>query len=261
VLRLVASIILIIAGITLAPEIAHAQGGPPLITDDPDTPGPGYWEINFASEAEVGGDAHRVEFPSLDINYGAGERIQLKFEIPWVAAREADWDRGHGGIGNGEAGVKWRFLGDEGKRLAWSVYPQVAFHTSPRLLDDDPGDRRPILHMPTELTLEIPRLELNGEIGRSFVSGGADTWFGGISTEVHATPRVEVVAEIHDDKRSAEPSELFVNIGARPQITQQLRLLLAIGRTVHSGHDVPTSMRIYAGLQFNVPHIYEWTSP
>ena len=26
----------------------HAQGGPPMITDDPGTPGPGRWEINIA---------------------------------------------------------------------------------------------------------------------------------------------------------------------------------------------------------------------
>jgi hypothetical protein len=30
------------------PAPAFAQGGPPLITDDPDTPGPGHWEINIA---------------------------------------------------------------------------------------------------------------------------------------------------------------------------------------------------------------------
>jgi hypothetical protein len=26
----------------------HAQGGPPMITDDPGTPGNGQWEINVA---------------------------------------------------------------------------------------------------------------------------------------------------------------------------------------------------------------------
>ena len=33
----------------LFPASTQAQGGPPMITDDPDTPGPGYWEVNVSS--------------------------------------------------------------------------------------------------------------------------------------------------------------------------------------------------------------------
>jgi len=33
----------------LAPLASWAQGGPPLVTDDPDTPGNGRWEINVAA--------------------------------------------------------------------------------------------------------------------------------------------------------------------------------------------------------------------
>jgi hypothetical protein len=31
-------------------------------------------------------DERQIEMPNLDINYGAGTRIQLKFEMPSVAA-------------------------------------------------------------------------------------------------------------------------------------------------------------------------------
>jgi len=31
------------------PLLARAQGGPPMVTDDPDTPGDGHWEINLAA--------------------------------------------------------------------------------------------------------------------------------------------------------------------------------------------------------------------
>src|SRR6266480_1310266 len=73
----------------LAPASARAQGGPPLITDDPDTPGPGYWEINFSTLFEKSRRERRFELPRLDLNYGVGRRIQLKFEMPWLAARQA----------------------------------------------------------------------------------------------------------------------------------------------------------------------------
>ena len=38
----------IILVLLFLPVRALAQGGPPMITDDPDTPGPGYREINLA---------------------------------------------------------------------------------------------------------------------------------------------------------------------------------------------------------------------
>jgi len=58
---------------------ANAYGGPPLLTDDPDTPGPNHWEINVATTSENA--AHEWEFgtPLLDINYGVGDHIQLKY--------------------------------------------------------------------------------------------------------------------------------------------------------------------------------------
>src|ERR1700730_11610703 len=74
----------------LLPAHAFAQGGPPLLTDDPDTPGPGHWEINIAALMEKTRSQRRVEVPRVDLNYGVGRRIQLKFEMPWVALRSED---------------------------------------------------------------------------------------------------------------------------------------------------------------------------
>ena len=52
----------------------RGQGGPPMITDDPGTPGPGKWEINLAVAW-----AHRPAETSLDT---ASDRPQLR---PWRA--------------------------------------------------------------------------------------------------------------------------------------------------------------------------------
>lgn len=66
------------------PTPAWAQGGPPLLTDDPDTPGPGYWEINLSTFLEKRLHSNTIETPRVDANYGVGQRIQLKFEVPWL---------------------------------------------------------------------------------------------------------------------------------------------------------------------------------
>src|SRR5712692_1107406 len=96
----------------LAPATARAQGGPPLITDDPDTPGPGYWEINIAALMEKTRAQRHVEVPRVDLNYGVGRRIQVKFEMPWVVLQDEE-QRTETGAGNATVGVKWRFVGQE----------------------------------------------------------------------------------------------------------------------------------------------------
>src|ERR1700691_2516526 len=98
---------------------AHAQGGPPFRTDDPETPGNRHWEINFGWIGDRNPSAGAYQVPDFDINYGLGDRIQLKYEIP-IAIEEtrpqpgtatAPAVPGHviGGLGESLLGIKWRF--------------------------------------------------------------------------------------------------------------------------------------------------------
>ena len=139
---------------------AFAQGGPPLITDDPDTPGPGFWEVNISVQSDSSRNDTRLETPRVDANYGVGDRIQLKFELPWVQALDGERRQGPG---DATAGVKWRFLGREGMRLAWSVYPQVEFNTARSSVNKELVDAGLDIQLPTEITLEIAHVEINGE--------------------------------------------------------------------------------------------------
>jgi len=98
---------------------AHAQGGPPFRTDDPETPSNKHWEINFGwiGDRNPGSGAYQV--PDFDINYGLGDRIQLKYEIP-IAIAEQRYQPAAlgqpvqeayvlGGLGESLLGIKWRF--------------------------------------------------------------------------------------------------------------------------------------------------------
>ena len=59
-----------------------AQGGPPFLSDDPDTPGNKHWEINVGFIGERNPFGGSYETPNMDVNYGVGNRIQLKYEVP-----------------------------------------------------------------------------------------------------------------------------------------------------------------------------------
>src|SRR5689334_7895346 len=70
----------------LAGSDAFGAAGPPLVTDDPGTAEKGTWEINLASTYEERHGQSAAELPLLDFNYGLGERVQFKYEVPWVFA-------------------------------------------------------------------------------------------------------------------------------------------------------------------------------
>jgi len=227
------------------------------MTDDPDTPGPGYWEINVATLLDASRREHRVETPRIDLNYGVGRRIQLKFEVPWVRVREGD-DETQTGAGDAAAGVKWRFLGQEGTRIAWSVYPQFEFHTAHSSIAKGIVEEGRQFLVPTELTVEFVHGEVNAEVGRNFVEDRSDNWIFGVSTEGSVTKRLELLGELHGEEIPGETTELFANIGARPKLTRRLILLLATGRTVHKPPNAGPRIYVYVGLQFNLPTQYSF---
>src|ERR1700678_1554406 len=115
--RWLAAIVLALA--LLPTTVAHAQGGPPFRTDDPETPGNRHWEINFGWIGDRNPTAGAYQVPDFDFNYGLGDRIQLKYEIP-IAIEEtrqlpatetppAQPGQVVGGLGESLLGIKWRF--------------------------------------------------------------------------------------------------------------------------------------------------------
>src|ERR1700720_4540861 len=108
-------------------RIAFAQGGPPMITDDPGTPGNGKWEINLAIAFEHRSDETSYDLPAIDLNYGVGDHIQLTLQTaPVLLKRE---DHGPiGGLGGTEAAWKWRFVDEDKRGFDVSMFPRIIFH-------------------------------------------------------------------------------------------------------------------------------------
>ena len=86
------------------PARALAQGGPPLLTDDPGTAEYKHWEINLAVLPEIRSDSEQFELPLADFNYGATDHTQLKFEIPVLVQWSGSGS--HAEAGNGNFGVR-----------------------------------------------------------------------------------------------------------------------------------------------------------
>ncbi len=112
-----------------APE--SAVSSPPMEMDDPGTPGPRGIEINFVGSREKIGLNRRLEM-LLDANYGIGDRIQLKYERPYVSLSEEDVPK-QKGLGATEFGIKWRMVDHAG--LGVAVYPNYQMNDQFTLTD------------------------------------------------------------------------------------------------------------------------------
>src|SRR5437870_133807 len=79
-----------IFGIGWLLAIGLAQAGPPFVTDDPEPPPPGGWEINVPFILERTPGKTEMDAPLFDLNYGL-PNVQLKLEIP-IAIAHNDGD-------------------------------------------------------------------------------------------------------------------------------------------------------------------------
>ena len=215
--------------LVLKTGLAIAQGGPPMVTDDPDTPGDGHWEINLAS---IGSQTFRhwnVDALDADINYGWGDHVQLKLDAPWTYARDAggDWRSGLGAV---NVGVKWRFVDEEEQGFALSTYPQYlsAWSAYSRRHGIASPDQQ--FFLPLEISTKTGGFEWVGEFGRNFVRGAGDQWeLGVVAAHACGNDNLECLLEIHQTEASHD-AQTLVNFGAHYQLSRSLILLAAVGR-------------------------------
>jgi hypothetical protein len=235
-----------------AAPLLHAEGSPPLITDDPGTPGDGHWEINVGLSTERRPGSRSSELPLLDLNYGIGDRLQLKYEVPYLSVHE-DGSPSLSGLGNSEFGVKWRFFDAGEKGPAVSVYPQWEFNNP----GSNAADRGLVEHgsafkLPFQFEQEMGPVTIVAQAGREFRSGG-DTWFCGISAGHHFTEKVEVAVELAGEANAGlHRSVLVTNLGVVIDLTERTSFMFSVGRELHN-HDEPKATFLgYVGLQWRL---------
>jgi hypothetical protein len=243
------TVALLITGLLTIP--ARGQGGPPMLTDDPGTPGNKRWEVNLFGTLERGDDRKLEEAPNLDINYGLGDHIQLKFEVPWLVMKEYG-RHARDGLGNSLAGVKWRFMDEDRHGLDLSTYPQLEFNNPTRSAARGLVDRGIKFFLPIEAVKTIGPVEVNGEAGYEFVKDGADDLVYGLAIGRQVTRRIEMIGELHGSVlRNLRENELFFNIGSRVKVTKHYGLLVSAGRSIDSIRGTGPQVIAAFGLQFN----------
>jgi hypothetical protein len=236
-----------VAVLAVASADAQAQGGPPLVTDDPDTPGNGDWEINLATIGVHTPGRWEIDVPNVDINYGWGENIQLKLQTPWVFTQESTqaWKSG---AGTAQVGIKWRFVDIEDSGFSMSTYPQLSWNLVSSSVSRGitaPGRE---FFLPIEAATVVGDFRLDAEVGRNFVQQGQDQWMAGVVVGHSCGETVECVGELHETS-SPHNSQTLVNLGVHWKLSDSLLLLASIGREFGPSTDDQQRLRFYVGFQ------------
>jgi hypothetical protein len=228
-----------------------AQGGPPFITDDPGTPGNHHWEINLGWIADHNPAAANYQLPDFDINYGWGDRIQLKYELPIAAATDAS-NTTRAGLGESLLGIKWRPYehhragepkSDENMNFSIGTYPQASINNPTSAVRRGVVPTGPRYYLPMELTAKVGPIGLNGEVGRWIGNRHEpDQWGRGLIAGHEFNDRLELYTELYDlqdiNRIDGAPKqrELTLDLGGRQTLDKNghLRLLFMGGRSIQA---------------------------
>jgi hypothetical protein len=222
-----------------------AQAGPPFVTDDPEPPPPGGWEINVPFILERTPGKTEMDSPLFDFNYGL-PNVQLKLEIP-AKVVNADDDGTMAGVGDLLVGVKWRFLSNEQSKFQLGVYPQVLLPTGDRARGL--GEGRSAFVFPVVAQKSWDNWTLYGNIGfwwqtatneRNYFYTGAV-----LEREINECLTLGVELFGNSPKEHGSRSEVAFNVGGSWKLNDHVNLLFAGGRDVVGD----TNAMAYVGLQ------------
>jgi len=223
-------------------ESILAQSSPPLLSNDPGTPGPGNWEINILSSLQRSDVNDEWQIPLLDVNYGVGDRWQLTATIPFVIDQEKGIGVWHAFDGI-EMGIKYRFVDNSAATWSdFSLFPKVFFSFV--------EEKSTKLTLPVEWHHEWSQIGLTAEVGHIWVNGEPDGWEGGVAAALLLGP-VTLLAEGHTSMREA-PFDLrgpIANVGFTWEWSKSISLFGSFGRSLHNREEATTTW-ILAGFQF-----------
>jgi hypothetical protein len=232
-------------GIGFLLATGSTQAGPPFVTDDPEPPPPGGWEINVPFILERTPGKTEMDAPLFDLNYGLPD-IQLKLEIPIEVVHE-DSSGTLAGAGDLLLGVKWRFLDIEKSQLQLGIYPQLLLPTGDHARGLGDGGSAFVFPLLAQRNWE--KWTLYANVGYWWQTGAEtrDYFYAGAVIEREINERLTLGAELfaNSPKERGGRCELAFNVGGTWRLNEHLNLLFSGGRDIVGD----TTAMAYIGLQ------------
>lgn len=217
---------------------------PPLNVDDPATPGCNVWEVNVVFDADFSRAGRTWELPLLDINYGIGDNIQLKYEVPNVRSETSSEQTG--AIGESKFGIKYMFFEDEEFDTQIAAYPQTTFvQANSEAVQKGLATPGTVITLPLLISMNVGdawrgKVRLTGNLGYNISNKADSTDFVSASIGVGTPIRrfLSVLTELSTQQAvrlnsdSVREQLLRAQIGLLGTINQQFQLFGSVGRSL-----------------------------
>ena len=177
----------------------------------------------------------------LDINYGLGDNLQLKYEVPSI--REQTAEKTVSGIGNSKVGVKYLFYENEEEHLKWAVYPQV------KTLQGE-GEKGNIISLPLLMSLEVGEnhhgpILLTSNLAYNLPSEKTSTSFisaavgmgAALSTSSNIMAEISTIQDTKTAEDAVRGQLVKANLGAMKVINKKLLIFGSVGTSLVSSDE------------------------
>jgi hypothetical protein len=216
---------------------------PPLEVDDPSTPGCNRWEINIVVGSDITRTQASWELPLLDVNYGIGDNIQLKYELPFLLNQTQGTSAA--AIGESLAGIKWMFFEDEQTETQIAIYPQVSFvQANADVITQGLASPGSIVTLPILLSRPVGHtplgpIDITADLGYNFSTkpDTADFVSASIGIGTPVLNKLVVMGELTTEQAIATISDegrsqlVRTDLGAMTMVSKRLMLFGAVGRS------------------------------
>lgn len=224
-----------------------ALAGPPYQTDDPETVEHRHWEFYIASQVRHDRDGDTATLPHFEVNYGLMTNVTLHLIVPLVYDSPSG-EQAHYGLGDIEAGVKFRFIQESDWVPMVATFPLVEIPTGNQ--DEGLGNGKAQYFIPLWLQKSWgPWSSCGG--GGYWINpgdGNKDWWFWGWLVQREFSASLALGAELTYRTASVDDGDngFGYNVGAVINITGNHHLLFSAG----SDFSGPNRFSCYIGYQF-----------
>jgi hypothetical protein len=220
------------ASITTAALLSlPAQAGPPFVTDDPEPPEYGRWEINSALAGTLVHGGGEAALPVIDANYGALPDLQLHIQPQMTYVRMPEGT--HFGFGDLEIGAKYRFIEEDenGWVPAVAFYPLFEIPTGNKERGLGAGVGRTFLPIWAQKTIGKWTMYGGGGYGINPGADGKNAWLVSAVALYQFTEKLQLGGEVYLQTAEApgDKNAPGFNLGGSYELAEDLNLLFSAG--------------------------------
>ena len=228
--------------------VGFCQGGPPMMTDDPGTPGDKIWEINTALVCSSGHKATSILFPLLDINRGIGDDAQISMTTNLSHYVENGSDL-NSGLSTISLGFKKRFFENQKEKILISVDPKIDFHhfLSSKNTNINPEGNKYSLGFQFQKSFDV--VGINPDFGYATSPNGSEISHGLAIGFEFEKDREFMLEGRGKSAIGSNETESLVNIGARVKLNKTNVFLGSVGKILKAYGDEQRPWIVFIGYR------------